>query len=178
MSKRRLGRGLDALISTQPQPYPEAEPTGGASVLDIELGRIELNPDQPRERIDADALNSLTDSIRSVSLGRGLSAHAMMRSPWGRWLVVSPAMRTVYAVVKATAFTLLAAALGLRSGGWLAWKGVWAVAVAFSWASLVLCLLRGVPVIVEANRLFRDPEFLARGSQSAPKPSPGAGGDG
>ena len=66
MSKRRLGRGLDALISTQ--PYPEAEPTGGGGVMDIELGRIELNPDQPRERIDADALKSLTDSIRSAGL--------------------------------------------------------------------------------------------------------------
>jgi len=68
MGKRRLGRGLDALISSEAQPYPELEPTGGAGVMEIELARIELNPDQPRERMDPEALRGLADSIRSAGV--------------------------------------------------------------------------------------------------------------
>jgi ParB family chromosome partitioning protein len=68
MGKRRLGRGLDALISSEAQPYPELEPTGGAGVMEIELARIELNPDQPREHMDPEALRGLADSIRSAGV--------------------------------------------------------------------------------------------------------------
>ncbi|MBC8248982.1 MAG: CDP-alcohol phosphatidyltransferase family protein, partial [Anaerolineales bacterium] len=60
---------------------------------------------------------ALTDSIRNVALQHGQSAHSMMRSSWGRWLVKSGTMRSSYAVVKAVAFTLLALALGLQTGG-------------------------------------------------------------
>jgi CDP-diacylglycerol--glycerol-3-phosphate 3-phosphatidyltransferase len=109
---------------------------------------------------------TLTDSIRSVALQHGHSAYGMMRSPWGRWLVASPPMRTGYAVVKAIAFTLLALALGLETRGRGAWRGVWAAASAFSWIALALCLVRGVPVLVEAPRLFRSAAF--QGEHGAP----------
>jgi len=71
---------------------------------------------------------ALTDSVRNVALQHGQSAHSMMRSSWGRWLVASGYMRTGYAVVKAVAFTLLALALGLKTGGYAAWHGVWIAA--------------------------------------------------
>lgn len=102
---------------------------------------------------------ALTDSIRNVALQRGQSAHSMMRSSWGRWLVASSVMRTTYAVAKAVAFTLLALALGLRTGGFDLWRGVWIAALAFSWLSLVMCILRGLPVIIEAPALFKSADY-------------------
>jgi CDP-diacylglycerol--glycerol-3-phosphate 3-phosphatidyltransferase len=102
---------------------------------------------------------ALTDSIRAVALQHGLSAHSMMRSRWGHWLVASPVMRSGYAVSKVTAFTLLALALGLRTGGRPIWHSVWVVAVAISWLALVLCVIRGVPVLVEAPALFQSAGF-------------------
>lgn len=102
---------------------------------------------------------ALTDSLRNIALHKGYSAHTMMSTPWARWLVVSGFMRTGYAVVKAVAFTLLALALGLRTAECPAWRGVWVVASSVSWIALGLCIVRGLPVIVEAPRLFRSAEF-------------------
>ena len=102
---------------------------------------------------------ALTDSVRNIALQYGQSAHSMMRSSWGRWLVASSPMRTGYALVKAVAFTLLALALGLKTGGHAAWYGVWIAASVLSWISLALCIVRGLPVLVEAQGLFRSAEF-------------------
>ncbi len=102
---------------------------------------------------------ALTDSIRNVALQHGQSAHSMMRSSWGRWLVTSGAMRTIYAVVKAVAFTLLALALGLQTGGHAAWYNVWLVASVVSWVAVAICIVRGLPVLIEARGLFRSAEF-------------------
>lgn len=102
---------------------------------------------------------ALTDTIRNVALQYGQSAHSMMRSSWGRWLVASSPMRTGYAVIKVIAFTLLALALGLRTGGHAAWHSVWVVGSVFTWVSLAVCILRGFPVIIEAPGLFRSAEF-------------------
>ena len=104
---------------------------------------------------------ALTDSIRSVALQRGQSAHSMMRSSWGRWLVASSPMRTGYGVAKGVAFTLLALALGLRTGGQAAWYGVWIAASAVSWVALMICIVRGLPVLIEARGLFQSAEFQA-----------------
>ncbi|OQY18632.1 MAG: hypothetical protein B6I35_12775 [Anaerolineaceae bacterium 4572_32.2] len=102
---------------------------------------------------------ALTDSIRNVALQHGQSAHSMMRSAWGRWLVASNPMRSAYAVAKAIAFTLLALALGLKTGDFASWRGVWIAAMVFSWLSLALCILRGLPVVIEAQGLFESPKF-------------------
>jgi len=102
---------------------------------------------------------ALTDSIRNVALQHGQSAHSMMRSAWGRWLVASGTMRTGYGVAKAIAFTLLALALGLKTAGQAIWHPFWIAAAVCSWIALGLCILRGLPVIVEAPALFRSAEF-------------------
>jgi phosphatidylglycerophosphate synthase len=107
---------------------------------------------------------ALTDSIRNVALRHGYSAHGMMRSVWGSWLVASPPMRTAYAVAKAIAFTLLALALGFKTGGYAAWHSIWMVALIVSWIALALCIVRGLPVLIESPKLFRSPEFLAASS--------------
>jgi CDP-diacylglycerol--glycerol-3-phosphate 3-phosphatidyltransferase len=102
---------------------------------------------------------ALTDSIRNVALQHGQSAHSMMRSSWGRWLVNSPAMRTSYGVAKTVAFTLLAVALGLQTRGHTAWYNVWLVASVVSWVAVAICIVRGLPVLIEARGLFRSAEF-------------------
>lgn len=102
---------------------------------------------------------ALTDSIRNVALQHGQSAHSMMRSSWGRWLVASGYMRTGYAVTKAAAFTLLTLGLGLKTGGYAAWNGTWIAASVASWVALALCILRGLPVVIEAPSLLQSAEF-------------------
>ncbi len=58
-----LGRGLDALIST------EAVHTHGSSTIsEIPLDQIEANPNQPRREFDERSLAGLADSIRQIGV--------------------------------------------------------------------------------------------------------------
>ncbi len=58
-----LGRGLDALIST------EAVSTQGSSTInEVPLGQIEPNPNQPRRDFDPVALEELAHSIRELGI--------------------------------------------------------------------------------------------------------------
>lgn len=57
MSKRALGRGIDALLST------EAE--GSASVISVPMAAIKIGTHQPRKNFPADALEELARSIQS-----------------------------------------------------------------------------------------------------------------
>ena len=58
-----LGRGLDALIST------ESERTGGSSTInEIAIDQIEPNPNQPRREFDEEALAELATSIREIGI--------------------------------------------------------------------------------------------------------------
>ena len=59
--KKRLGKGLDSLIPSQ-----ESAPEEG--VMEIELKKIELNPDQPRQEIDEGELQGLADSMSSCGV--------------------------------------------------------------------------------------------------------------
>lgn len=71
MSRKVLGRGLEALISTN----QAAEATAGRTtvadappadaVLDLKVASIGANPFQPRRRFDDEALSELADSIRA-----------------------------------------------------------------------------------------------------------------
>lgn len=56
-AKRGLGRGLGALI-----------PTGAAVYRELPLTDVEVNPLQPRQRFDAEALATLAESIRQIGL--------------------------------------------------------------------------------------------------------------
>ena len=58
-----LGRGLDALIST------ESVRTGGSSTInEIAIDQIEPNPNQPRREFDEEALAELATSIRELGI--------------------------------------------------------------------------------------------------------------
>lgn len=58
-----LGRGLDALITID-----EVKTEGSSSINEIELSKIQANPDQPRHAFDEDALNELAVSIRQIGV--------------------------------------------------------------------------------------------------------------
>ncbi len=103
---------------------------------------------------------TLTDSIRSVAVQHGISAHAMMHSRLGTWLVASSPMRTSYSLVKLTAFMTLAATIALKSNG-AVWADVYEVGTVASWVAMGICLLRGLPVLVEAPAFFRSLEGKA-----------------
>ena len=58
-----LGRGLDALISTE-----EVKPQGSSTINEIPLSQIEANPNQPRREFDVEALQELANSIRELGI--------------------------------------------------------------------------------------------------------------
>ena len=68
MATRRnaLGRGLGALIPGAPKPAPAtagSSPTPDAGVSEIDIDRIEPNPDQPRRVFGEEQLQALSQSI-------------------------------------------------------------------------------------------------------------------
>jgi ParB family chromosome partitioning protein len=65
VSKRALGRGIDALFQGSGDVPPEHGPAG---VKTVPLSRVRPNPNQPRKDFDEDSLRELADSIR----GRGI----------------------------------------------------------------------------------------------------------
>ena len=107
-SRRRLGRGLDSLISTpvqietKPEPASDqtaateqVEPTGsipqhpaGGGVQMIPIGQIHPNPDQPRKHFDEAGLQSLAASIQSAGLMQPVVVRPSSSGGGGYQLVV------------------------------------------------------------------------------------------
>ena len=58
-----LGRGLDALITTE-----EVKTGGSGSINEVELSAIKPNPNQPRRDFEPTALQELADSIREIGI--------------------------------------------------------------------------------------------------------------
>ena len=71
MSRKALGRGLEALIPEAP-PRPAGDPATGAvegdTTREVAIDEVRSNPYQPRGSFDADALQELADSIRENGL--------------------------------------------------------------------------------------------------------------
>lgn len=61
--KPALGRGLDALISTD-----MVRTEGSSSINEVPLSQIHANPDQPRRDFDEESLKELSDSIREIGI--------------------------------------------------------------------------------------------------------------
>jgi ParB family transcriptional regulator, chromosome partitioning protein len=90
-----LGRGLDALI-----------PRGANGPQELELGRIEPNPQQPRQHFDPVALEELAESIRAhgvlqpVIVHRSASGYTLIAGE-RRWRAAQLAgLRSIPAIVK------------------------------------------------------------------------------
>src|SRR5574344_1036220 len=58
-----LGRGLDALISTE-----GVRTQGSSTINEIAIDQIEANPNQPRREFDDEALHELAVSIRAIGI--------------------------------------------------------------------------------------------------------------
>lgn len=67
-----LGRGLDALISTE-----EVKTQGSSSINNVEVDKIKPNPNQPRREFDHQALQELSDSIRQIGLVQPITIRDM-----------------------------------------------------------------------------------------------------
>jgi CDP-diacylglycerol--glycerol-3-phosphate 3-phosphatidyltransferase len=98
----------------------------------------------------------LVDGARAVAFEQGYSAFgsaSMMQSRLGKLLVCSRASRLAYGLAKALAFSLmiLAFAAGLPPA---VQSMLLAVAVASVYTAVALCIIRGVPVLVEVRRLL------------------------
>jgi ParB family chromosome partitioning protein len=62
-TKSVLGRGLNALITMD-----DLNTGGSSSINEVELSKIEPNPDQPRTVFDEEALSELATSIKALGL--------------------------------------------------------------------------------------------------------------
>ncbi len=76
-----LGRGLDALISTD-----EVHPQGSSTISEIALDQIEANPNQPRREFDAESLQELANSIREIGIVQPIT---LRQTDNGRYQIVA-----------------------------------------------------------------------------------------
>ena len=63
MKRSALGRGLDALITMD-----DLKTGGSSSISEIELSKIQPNPDQPRSVFEEETLEELAVYIRSLGV--------------------------------------------------------------------------------------------------------------
>lgn len=67
-----LGRGLDALISTE-----EVQVDGSSSINEVPIEQIRANPNQPRREFDPNALEDLAESIRQIGIIQPITLRKM-----------------------------------------------------------------------------------------------------
>lgn len=67
-----LGRGLDALISTE-----NVRTQGSSSINEVPISLIVANPNQPRREFDEETLHELADSIREIGIIQPISLRKM-----------------------------------------------------------------------------------------------------
>jgi phosphatidylglycerophosphate synthase len=102
---------------------------------------------------------TLTDALRAIGIGLGEAPFAQHRTRLGRFLVGSSWMRTTYAAAKIATFCGLAlvqactdfpseSATGRLAGSALA------VLRPAAWLTVVLCVMRGLPVIIGSLRRY------------------------
>ena len=70
--KSALGRGLDALISTD-----FVKTQGSSSINEVPLNQIHANPDQPRRDFDQESLEELAESLREIGIIQPITLRKM-----------------------------------------------------------------------------------------------------
>ena len=90
-SRRRLGRGLNALMGTGVMGGTDEVGAGDQSVIHVDL--IERNPFQPRQEFEQTALNELVDSIRQ----HGVLQPLLVRSAGGGYQLIAGERRLIAA---------------------------------------------------------------------------------
>lgn len=101
----------------------------------------------------------LTDGVRSVAFEKGYTAFGsttMMQGKIAKFIVASNFVRFSYAVFKAMAFALIIAANIPAS---YMYKDIISViAVVCAYITVFLCVIRGIPVLIESRRFFKNDE--------------------
>ena len=68
-----LGRGLDALISTE----EEVHTSGSSSINEVPVFKVKANPNQPRREFSPESLQELADSIRQIGIIQPITLRLM-----------------------------------------------------------------------------------------------------
>src|SRR5262249_50918781 len=76
MEKRRLGRGLDALLGGDANTGTAEMLAAGGEQARVSVDRIEQNPYQPRKSFDPDELTALSESIKNHGILQPLVVRA------------------------------------------------------------------------------------------------------
>lgn len=93
----------------------------------------------------------VTDTIRSAAMEKGLTPFGMQRNPICKWITGSKFMRITYAVAKVLAFiVIIAAKIPNISNA----DVIYNIGVALAWVALVFCVVRGLPVVIEAKAVL------------------------
>jgi phosphatidylglycerophosphate synthase len=118
------------------------------------------------------ARGGATDFLRAIAFSQGQTAFGektMMQTWWGKLVVGSRVSRAAYGVIKCAAFFALGLWLVLaHAPQWQAAlaaglvNGVKVGAISLAIATVVFCVVRGVPVIIEGIRFFREDLVLPR----------------
>ncbi len=78
MHKRGLGRGLDALLGTEPAP--------SETITEIPVDQVDVNPRQPRKAFNPEALEELARSLKTSGM---LQPVVVRKGPNGRWQLIA-----------------------------------------------------------------------------------------
>lgn len=85
MSKKALGKGLDALFSSEVPVYDETDISSVEGIQFIPIDQIIPNPEQPRKSINDEELNELADSIKE----KGILQPILVTPKNGTYLIVA-----------------------------------------------------------------------------------------
>jgi|LGOV01.1.fsa_nt_gb CDP-diacylglycerol--glycerol-3-phosphate 3-phosphatidyltransferase len=102
------------------------------------------------------------DAVRSIGMKKGVTAFEQLQSPINRFLVRSRFMRAMYGTVKAAAAALLTLSYALPPDG-SGWTSlIYQAAMAFTWISVFVCVIRGVPVLSEGIKSISSEQFESK----------------
>lgn len=97
----------------------------------------------------------ITDTIRSAAMEKGLTPFGMQRNPICKWITGSKFMRITYAVAKVLAFiVIIAANIPCLPPHDKSILSTWGMGLAI--LAIVLCVVRGLPVVIEAHAVLGD----------------------
>ncbi len=80
MKRKVLGKGLAALL-----PEPSSRDEGGEKLLELPPDRIDPNPEQPRQRLDAEKLSELAGSMKE----QGIIQPLVVRRVGSRYQIIA-----------------------------------------------------------------------------------------
>jgi CDP-diacylglycerol--glycerol-3-phosphate 3-phosphatidyltransferase len=102
---------------------------------------------------------TVVDAVRAVGMKSGIKAFDQVQGKISRFLVASPIMRTTYGIAKAFSFSFLNLSLYARTveASWM--DAIQTLALVLSWISTIVCLARGLPVLVQGYSMLRGKEI-------------------